>query len=265
MAIRERICVIGAPGTGKTYQWLNIAQALPKATFHVIDPDDGVERVRVAEFPDLKNINYYFTPSWFEDLKPIGDRRWEGGVDKAAQKILREHKEGDWIILEHMGAQWDMVQSAFTDEVFEKDIGKYFLERRKAQSPRSSRVEAFDGWKDWVVIKKLHNEDYIDKMCYRTKAHLYITSSFSMTTDRMASREDPELQEFYVGTRIRIDGEKRLPFKVHTILLFTGNKETGWKMSTFQKERGRRWLKGVSLNNLYVQYLGMVAGWPLRT
>jgi len=263
MPIRERICVIGAPGTGKTFQWLKIAQALPRVTFHVIDPDDGVDRVRVPEFPDLKNINYYFTPDWFGELVAIGDRRWMGGVDAAARKVLSGHKEGDWIVLEHMGAQWDLVQSSFTDEVFGKDIGQYFLERRKAQSPRMTRLDAFDGWKDWVVIKKLYNEDYFNKMCYRTKAHLYITSSFSIVSDAVAAKEEPEIQEFYVGTKIRIEGEKKIPFKVHTVLLFSGNFKTGWRVSTFQKERSRRWLDQVPLSDFYVQYLSRVAGWPL--
>jgi len=265
--LRERIEVIGIQGAGKTYGWLGIAEALPNSTFHVIDPDDGVERLRVEEFPDLHNIKYYFTPEWYEKITKIGENRWQGGIADAAKIILNEHKDGDWIIIEQLGSQWDMAQATFTDKVFEQDIGQYFLDRRVAMQNTvkqggkdSSRLEAFAGWKDWTVIKKIFNDDYFVKMCYRTKAHLYVTSTFTMD-DQQRPNKDPGLAEFYGGTKVRIDGEKRVPLKVQTCLLLSGSKNTGWKVSTFQKDRGRKWLKSVPLHSLYYQYLVRVAGW----
>jgi len=54
--MRERIIAAGAPGSGKTYNWLTIARMLPDVTFHVLDPDDGVLRLLYSEFSDVKNL-----------------------------------------------------------------------------------------------------------------------------------------------------------------------------------------------------------------
>jgi len=96
--MRERIIAAGAPGSGKTYNWLTIARMLPDVTFHVLDPDDGVLRLLYSEFSDVKNLNYYFTPTWFGDLKDyeIGKA---GGISNAFKDIRPKAKREIGLLL----------------------------------------------------------------------------------------------------------------------------------------------------------------------
>jgi len=84
----------------------------------------------------------------------------------------------------------------------------------------------------------------------------------SVTSQKLAEKEDSEQKRLYKDTLIRIDGQKSIPFKVQSILLKGGNPESGFFMSTFLKDRGRRWVKDVRLVRFPIQYLVNVAGWP---
>ena len=61
---RERILVYGGEGTGKTWDYLKIAEALPDVTFHIIDTDDTTERMIDEEFNALNNVEDYMTEDW---------------------------------------------------------------------------------------------------------------------------------------------------------------------------------------------------------
>jgi len=269
MPTRERILLAGAPGSGKTYSWLTIAEALPKSTFWVIDPEDGVERNRLDFFPDVKNIKYYFTPYWTKELSKIGLDRWEGGVMEAFKEIKEKVKENDWVIVEALGALWDMAQGGFVDQVFDKGIGEYFLEARLefqklAKSGKGTRLNALEGFKDWVVIKKMHNDDLIVPICYQLHVHSIFTSSLSITQRGEASKEDADIQSFYGDSLIRVDGEKRNPFRVQTIIACRGTPKKGFMLNTMFKERGKRkWLEDAKNVNFFYQYLVSVAGWSV--
>jgi hypothetical protein len=68
-----------------------------------------------------------------------------------------------------------------------------------------------------------------------------------------------------------MDGQKKNPFKVQTLLLFSMNvrtnadreKEKAYYMSTFLKDRGREFVDKVELWDFAYQYLGEVAGWEM--
>jgi len=94
---RERIMLGGVPGTGKTYAWATMARMLSENKFYVIDPDDGVRRVlyevnektKERTFPDLSNIEYYFTQKWYhQDFQHIGK------ADRLADELLVSYISG---------------------------------------------------------------------------------------------------------------------------------------------------------------------------
>ena len=277
--MRERIFAVGAPGTGKTYSWACIARALPQNKFYVIDPDDGVRRVLYETnesgdrvFPDLSNIEYYFTPKWFTDgvinlgkVHKIEDaelKAFQAGVADAWKVIRPKLKEGDWVVVEHLGNIWARVQDGFADEVFAKDIGQYFLEKRKTMQSGSKRLDALEGWTDWSVINKLHNDDFMVSVCFENPAHIYMTTSFSTVEPR--AREDAEIKAFYGDTSIRLEGQKHNPFRAQTIVFFkTGGSRDSRKFyaNTFLKDRGRPWMTDQEITDFYFDYLVMIAGW----
>lgn len=271
----ERIMAGGGPGVGKTKAWLDIAASVPEATFHVIDPDDGVKRVwRTKDFADVKNVKYYFTPKWFtEDLaqfekgpklnKQSEPNCWTAGVADAWASIKKDLKKGDWVVVEHLQLLWDLVQSTFSNEVFGKSVGVYFLEARKALKDNAKRLDALQGWIDWPVINRMHNDDFVIPVCFdEPMHHVYMTTSLSMSDGNM--KEDVDIAAFYGDTKIRLEGQKRNPFRMQSIILFkqTGRgKDTRYLMNTFIKDRGRDWMTEKPWNDFYFNYLVDIAGW----
>ena len=276
--LRERILVAGAPGTGKTYAWACLARAMPKHKFYVIDPDDGVRRVlyEVDEsgervFPDLSNIEYYFTPKWYTDgvvnigkVNKLEDKElkaFQCGVADAWKVIKPKVKADDWIVVEHMGNIWARVQDGFTDEVFNKDIGQYFLERRKAMTQGAKRLDALEGWTDWSVINKLHNDDFMVPICFENPGHVYMSTAFTMVEPR--AKEDAEIKAFYGDSSIRLEGQKHNPFRAQTMLLFkaSGSRDSRkYFVNTFLKDRGRPWMVEQEITDFFYDYLVPYAG-----
>lgn len=275
LQLQERIMSIGATGTGKTYGWLTIAHENPQAKFYVIDPDDGVRRVWYSEFKDVKNVDYYLTPRWFTDgpknvpkILPLRDDDNPAchlaGVADAWKHIRPKLKQGDWVIVEHLGLIWASVQDGYVDEVFQKDIGAYFLEARKQLRDNAKRLDALKGWVDWAPINKMHNDDFIVNVCFDSPAHVYCTSSISPKPE--GAKEDPEVSTFYGESTIRIDGQKQNPFRMHTILKFEiagSGDNRKYFLSTYLKDRGRKWLdrQEITDNGFFFTYMVGVAGW----
>jgi len=273
MPLQERILVGGAPGSGKTYAWLTIARALPEHKFYVIDPDDGVRRVWYGEFPEVKNIEYYFTPKWFTkdystystkgpQVIKLEERANQAGVADAWSSIKPKIKPDDWVIVEHLHLLWSYVQDGFADEVFNKDIGKYFLEARKNMKAGANRLEALKGWTDWQVINKLHNDDFVVDVCYGVPSHVFMTTSVSSSGG--GKDEDTEVKAFYGSTGVRFEGQKHNPYRAQSILIFK-NEGSGDKrqylVNTFQKDRSRGFLENEAWCDFYYDYLVGVAGW----
>lgn len=275
--LQERIEVGGSEGAGKTYAWLTIARACPDNKFYVIDPDDGVRRVWYSEFAEVKNIEYYFTPNWFHKSyesyknKPTHDVLNDGsgrkGIFKSgiadAWKIIKPKlKDGDWVIVEHMHMVWNSAQEMFADEVFNKNIGDYFLEKRKLMREGSKRLEALEGWTDWNVVNKMHNADFVNDICFDCPAHIFMTTSTSMV--QPGTKEDQDIKAFYGDSSIRFEGQKHVVFRVQTKLIF---KQVGRGMdrkyfyNTFLKDRGRVHVEEEELSDFFYQYLVSVAGW----
>ena len=274
--LQERILVGGTEGTGKTYAWLTIARALPKVKFYVIDPDDGVRRVWYNEFPEVSNIEYYFTPKWFNTdyqayskqgpkatlISDGGKSSYKSGVADAWKLIQPKVKVGDWVIVEHLHLLWASVQDMFADEVFNKSIGEYFLEKRKAMKEGGKKLEAMEGWTDWSVINKMHNDDFMIKVCYDNPGHVFMTTSTSMA--QAGAREDAEIKAFYGESSIRFEGQKHNVFRAQTKLI---TKQSGrgqnkeYIISTFGKDRGRSWLEEESWSDFFYQYLVAIGAW----
>ena len=257
MPIRERILSMGITGSGKSYQWLKIAETLMPtgAIFRCIDTDASIDYMLATQFPHLKkenggNVILYQGHEWME-------------LREVQQQIFKEPiKDNDWLVIDMADEPWDSVQSYFTTEVFKANIGDYFLEVRKAiqeSKKKTSSVakEAFDGWKDWSVINKLYF-DWFNPFIYRMKCHLYITTKVA----KLLGDQDAELKELFGGYGIKPTGQKAIGHKAHTVLLFLPGKDK-WFITTLKDRAGRKYFNRSPLSSLYVQYLVVKAGWPM--
>jgi len=226
MAVRERLLVMGPPGSGKSYQALAIARWVRPAGVKcwVIDTDDAYERM-AGKTSDLNHLT----------ILPVFD--WPD-YREALETVLGKAKEGDWIILDMADNAWSSVQRHFISEVFGgKDIGDYFLDARRqlagkgdktAKGKEVKNLGALKGWLDWPVVNKLY-EDFILPLIYRSKSHLYI-----VTKPQTVSEEDDTLtKEIFGAYGVRPAGQKNLGHQCHTIFLYTSSRE-GWFVTTIK-------------------------------
>ena len=254
MLPHERILSIGITGSGKSYQWLKMAEQLKPAgaKFFCIDTDNAVEYMIETAFPHLAekrggNVKVFTVFDW-PDYKQAID--W-----------VRSNKPGleDWLVLDMADTPWDTVQAYYTSEVFNKNIGDYFLQIRKEiqKGLRKGEVsrEAFDGWRDWGVVNKLYH-DFIDPLIFRNRCHIYATAK----VQKMGSKEDADIKELFSEWGIRPSGQKALGHLFHSILLLIPGKGK-WYVTTM-KDRGRRkYFAKTPLSDLYMQYLVAKAHW----
>ena len=245
----ERILAFGIFGSGKTYAWLKIAQWAHKtkspARFFVIDTDAAVERML-----------------WSEEFKDVADRvivrpvfEWPEYVE-ALNEFLQQATEHDWIIVDMIGSAWDAVQSYFVDEVFEKDIGQYFLEVRKARENKKN-LAPFEGWKDWPVINKLYLT-WATKLAYQARCHVFVTTQ----EDRVTEEDEKQIQTLFGGLGFKPKGQKQLGHQYHTVLRFHYARPGDWRVTTI-KDRQRPMLDGQPVKDFVLDYLVKVAQWRL--
>jgi len=243
--MRERILTLGGPGSGKTFGWLKLASYFKQAELYIIDTEIGGER-SLQEFPDLKNVHIYPVADWTE-------------YRQAEKEILDKATEGDWIVLDMADKAWSAVQRYFISEIFDKEMGEYFLEARKkikkdAKSLFAGRDAALKGWLDWPVVRRLY-EDFFLPLVYRTPAHLYIATA----AQPVSEDDEREVRELFGPYGLRPAGQKALGYQPDTVLLLAHAKD-GYYVTTVKDRGGRKYFDRAKLHNLALQY-GKVAGW----
>lgn len=240
MAVRERILAVGAPGAGKSFQLLRIAQWLkgPGKQVFVIDTDDAWPRMLSGK--DLSNVRVLPAQDWPDYMK-------------ARDTVLEEAHEGDWVGLDMADSPWSTVQRYFITEVFKDEMGEYFLEARKhmkkdTKSLFGGRDSALKGWTDWVTINRLY-EDFMLPLVYRSSAHLYATSK----PQAVSEDDDMVTKDLFGSLGVKPAGQKALGHQFHSVFLFIHGKD-GWSITTI-KDREREAMDHMKLVSLPHQYL----------
>jgi len=277
----ERILTFGITGSGKSFQWLKMAEALQVtgAIFRVIDSDFAIQYMLETKFSHLKNVYVYQAYDWPDYKKAlmwVQGKLPDIGVDEL--KRQRPHlydiykkplKSNDWVILEMADNAWSSVQRYFTDQVFQENLGDYFLEVRKTVRERgdvtvkgkpvkSLVLEGFSGWVDWPVVNKLY-DDFALPLFYRTPCNIYTTTR----VEKLSSEEkDPETLDLFGDAKIKPVGQKKLGHQHHTVLLYVPGQEN-WLVTTIKDRADRLYFKKTRLSSLYYQYLVAKAGWPI--
>lgn len=265
MPVRERILCMGITGSGKSYQWLKIAEILlpTGAIFRVLDTDNAISYMLETQFPHLLpenggNVHVHSAVDWPE---------YKAGVAWLKTEPI---KDNDWVVVDMADEAWSTVQSYFVGEVFQEDIGDYFLEVRKQLQERGGKSkvhkgeatslmpEGLSGWLDWVVINKLYN-DWIKPIIYQIPCHVYVTAKVDKL-DR--GSKDVEMMTLFGDLGIKPSGQKRLGHQMHAVFLLIPG-EDKWFITTAKDRAGRPYFKKTQLVSLYLQYLVAKAKWPI--
>lgn len=283
--VLERVLSMGITGSGKSYQWLQLARTLKPAgvIFRCLDTDNDIDYMLRTQFQDLLpenggNVYVHLAFDWPE---------YEQGVAWVQQKGLTPEQLGkmdkylvaayktplkriDWVVTDKINNAWSTVQRYFTSEVFGEHMGEYFLQVRKEMQsgvrktakggmPSSPVMEGLDGWKDWSVINKLY-DDWILPIIYRIQCHVYAATDVDKLDK--GTDKDPELLNLFGDLGIKPAGQKKLGGQHHTIFLFLPGKDS-WFVTTIKDRAGRPYFKKIPMKSLYMQYLVAKAGWPI--
>ncbi|MDD5704052.1 MAG: hypothetical protein PHU23_18625 [Dehalococcoidales bacterium] len=280
----ERILAIGITGSGKSFQWLNLANTLMPlgVKFRVIDTDNDIDFMLRTQFEHLlpeNDGNVYVMPAydWLEyeksvmwvQQKPLNEAQLKSLSPYQLQAYKAPLMPYDWVVVDKANNAWSSVQNHFVSEVFGENKGEYFLQIRKklwaggdigksGKKVTSVALEALDGWKDWSVINGLY-DDWINPIVYRIKCNVYATSDVE-TLGR--EEKDPEILSMFGDVKIKPAGQKKLGGQMHTIFLYIPGTER-WSVSTLKDRSNRVYFKKTPLNDIYNQYLFAKAGWPL--
>lgn len=244
--MRERLLAVGGPGSGKTLGWERIAYHSPNSKFYVIDTEIGANR-SLEEFPGIQNVEVMEAVDW-------PDYR------KAQRLFCDKAKEGDWIVVDMVDKAWTAVQRNFISEVFDQEMGEYFMQARQkmkkdAKSLFGGKDSALKGWTDWITINRQY-DDFIFPLVYRSPANLYLAAAPSTISED----DDKDIRDLYGPYGVKPAGQKALGHQPDTVLLFAYTKG-GWVITTMKDRGGRKYLDHQPLHNLFFQYGVAIAKW----
>ncbi len=285
MPVRERILAMGITGSGKSYHWLKMAEILlpTGAIFRCLDTDSAISYMLQTQFPRLLpenggNVYVHAAYDWPEYKAGVTWLRQKGfsqdqlkNLDQYLKKAYTTPmQDKDWAVVDMADDAWSTVQSYFVGEVFDEDIGEYFLEVRRQLQERGGKSkvskgnatsimpEGLSGWIDWVVINKLYN-DWIKPIVYQIPCNVYATAKVDKL-DR--GSKDIEMMMLFGDLGIKPSGQKRLGHQMHTVFLFIPGADK-WYITTAKDRAGREYFKKTPLVSFYHQYLVAKAKWPI--
>ncbi len=272
---RERICLYGLEGTGKSLAALDIASRIKPKTLYVIDNDNAWDRMVEGLTIAGESVGVLEELRW-EDTGWVDDDRWcvdDGNVvvyhadgwdanTSALDAVMKQAGPDDWLCIDSGSALWDDVQAWFTEKVFGSSIEEYFLQVRlekQAAAKDAKALGALDGWVDWPVINAQYKKRVMVHLV-NPRCHLIVTCE---QADITRDETDKETRALYGGQQVKPRGQKRLGHNVQTVLRL-GRQANGNFTATTVKDRGGRErleLADVTDEGFAEWYLTNIAGW----
>ena len=272
--VDERILLFGSPGSGKSYAWLSILQMYERTNtegrFWIIDNDRGASRMMVG-FPELMERCRIWTPSSFDDYRPINEEIKEKAV------------EGDWIIIDMLSNVWSMLPGWWIENAYQDNQWDYWVEARRqlkaAEETDTKAEKSFDGQSnvDWNYIKKAYN-GWEKAITLNAPCHVMALAAEKEVVSYFD--KSGEKQAHYAKTNnMSPEGEKHAPHRFHTEMRIAkrAGKRAGSVASreiTMVKDRGREHIweerggRGLTLElsegpKFAMDYLKRVGGWKI--
>jgi hypothetical protein len=260
----ERLCLFGHAGSGKSQTTLNILRYQTEAHAWVADMDYSFsyERLVATEYPDVADRVHIFTI----------DTQWEMFTQTLDEMIeSADDKRGDWITIDPTTTTWPMVQTYYSDQVHGEDLSDHLLQIRaeaqqmieaakgKNKDEQAAAAKYYDkeaaSDMTWPLINKLYSRGFYQKLQHWRGNFILVCEA-----DKLGSRATPaEIEEYgYVGQKPK--GQKSLPFVAATNLYLAHPEKDKWTITTI-KDRGRKLVDKLQVQNFALDYLVEVAGW----
>ena len=237
--------MMGGFKAGKTTSWLDIASWYQRTetpgTFFVVDTDMTVERSSES-YEDIH-----------ERLVVEESQDWPS-AKLAIVKFKTEATEADWLIVDSIDFLWEAVQDWYVEQAFGETSDEFFLDYKRQGKEGHPLADGFG--MNWNVIKKQYNP--VLQTIRRFPGHVLVCTPAKST----AQDKDANVQRVFGKYGVKPEGEKRLGFHFHTVLLLLNNAKDDYRITTVG-DRARKELSNERLSSFTMTYLKGTAGWTV--
>lgn len=240
--LQEKILVYGGSTTGKSHSILQLAQTVAimdsTAKVYALDSDKGLDKLWKSLFPDLKNFHHKLVTKWPD-------------VEDAMKELEKVIQPQDWLCIDMVGKFWNLVQSYEVGEIYGKKASEYMIVAR-AEAVAASKLNkpvTLPGV-DWNVIKKLHNEEFLDRIVTEFPCNVFVTTAADPI---MQEWDDQKIVSMTTRVGYKPDGEKNNVYRFDTVMYLTMFRD-GTRVFSTVKDRARPLLNQVPFTNLITDY-----------
>ena len=242
--MREKILLMGGPGTGKTHQLMETCRWVEERgkEFWVLDMEDKVNTFLLGPEDTPKNLRLSVALNW-EEVRAL--------IDDWKTKI----KPGNWVAVDRVDILWPMVQRWYVQERYKEELADRMLKSAKAITGSAMMIPRFaEG--AWQVINE-HYDYVIFNLLYGFRCHVLLTAGVR------APQDDVSPYEVFSNVGVAPRGQKELPHQPNTALLLSnkterdriGNVTRSWYYTTAKDIKGREYVDQEMLLDFTVQYL----------
>jgi len=224
--MRERILLMGPPGSGKTHQLIKVCEFFRDkgSRSHVIDCEDKMEaflsgmgyslekkkvvkqkdeEVEIDAFfvPDL-NMTFYIANFWEE-------------LQTAVREITEEAKPEELIAVDRIDISWPAVQRYYTQRKYKEELAERLIKQAEKIKKPAMFIPRFDQG-DWQPVNESY-DSFALKILYKQRCHVLMTTGIRGVDD------DSPQNIFDIGVLPR--GQKELPHQPHSVFLLYGKRK----------------------------------------
>lgn len=223
--MREKILLGGGTNTGKTLAIVQLAVTYPRRRVVAFDAEGDINLTLEdlgLELPNLVVVEA--KPDWADLVATY----------KQAKEVMTPD---DWMCFDMMGVFWDLAQNYFSRAVFGESPAEHILRLRK--EAKNVNFGGFDGLTDWVVIKRMHNEDLFDDALRWSDFNVLGTTSL---TDFSPKEKVPQygldgIMASEFGKKL--EGEKHNKYRFRTIAIIYNKPQSKKFCFKLVKAKGR--------------------------
>jgi len=171
---REKIILMGGPGTGKTTQLVNVANYVYPVPVFAVDCEDKMLAYVECLDDSPENLTIFPVLDWDVSKNP-DDPEDYGGIRQVTAEIERLVKPNEWIFIDRCDNLWSMVQRWFTKGKYGRDLSDVLMSSSKRLKGKSSMFTPSMDQGEWQVINEQY-ENVFGRLFYRTKCNVIITT-----------------------------------------------------------------------------------------
>jgi len=223
MGDNVKTLLYGTAGTGKTraamLQFKKLWEKNKKARCKIFDTDKGLTET----LKELDNDGKKLFPKEFIDNMDWYNCKDFKATLAAMKEVFQDTTKDDMIVFDMLDKLFEDAQEHYSIEIFGEDLSNFYMRRRvEMDKDKSKNASVFDGWKDWVPIKMLHNREIIDRITKQIGCHVVcITSAKVVEQHDLKKGKIIENPTIFTNIGFAPVGEKRNDHRFDRIYYFS--------------------------------------------